>query len=150
MHSKSGDGLAAATASAQAKGTSDAEMGLGSRRGEALRFYARALTCSGCLGIVGTFLGLATCRALADWALGRWIVDGQQQLSRAALYGGLTAATVTFGCLTVPVEAGPTSISVVITLAAFLHPILAETTTTATGLATNGRQIFCIKIVSHM
>ena len=72
-------------------------MGRGNQRGEALRFYLRQLSCSGCLAIMLTFLGLAVCRALADWSLGQWIVGGGQQ-DGAVLYASLTAATVLLGC----------------------------------------------------
>lgn len=76
---------------------SAAEMGRGNRRGEALRFYLRQLKLSGCLFMLLTFSGLAVCRALADWQLGRWIVDGQR-LDGSALYASLVSATVAFGC----------------------------------------------------
>ena len=88
------------------------EMGRGNSRFEAARFYAAQLGALGicCIGV--TFVGLACCRALADWSLGRWIdgmgdgggdgSDGNGQSSSEGgviLYAGLTAGTVCLGCL---------------------------------------------------
>ena len=62
-----------------------------------LIFYLHKVGIVGCVHFFGAILALATCRALADWALGQWIVDNQEQRGSAALYTGLTAATVAFG-----------------------------------------------------
>ena len=51
----------------------------------------------GCLSIVVTFVGLAVCRALADFALGGWIMQ-PERASGAILYAALTAGTVALGC----------------------------------------------------
>jgi len=72
----------ATTASAATEATadgaaarSDAELGRGNGRGEALCFYLRQMGAPGCLAIVLAFVGLAVCRAMADWALGGWITQ---------------------------------------------------------------------------
>ena len=90
-------GPAAPAARPKGAAASEAEMGRGNKKGEALRFYVGKLGAPGVVAIVATFLGLATCRALADWSLGRWIND-EQRSSGAVLYASLTGATVCLGC----------------------------------------------------
>ena len=60
---------------------------------EALAFYLSQIGVVGCVLIMCSIVGLAAARALADWALGRWISSG----SGSGLYAGLTAATVALG-----------------------------------------------------
>ena len=75
-----------------------AETGAGNVKGEALTFYLKQLTIQGCVLITGTIIGLATCRALADWALGRWINQNREEGGGSPwLYAGLTMATVLLG-----------------------------------------------------
>ena len=90
--------LAATAATAGgAAARSDAEMGRGNGRGEALCFYLHQMGPLGCLSIVAAFVGLAVCRAMADWALGGWIMQAERG-SGAILYASLTAGTVALGC----------------------------------------------------
>ena len=62
-----------------------------------LCFYLRQLSMLGCLSIVTAFVGLAVCRAMADWALGGWIMQ-PERTGGAILYASLTAGTVALGC----------------------------------------------------
>ena len=93
--------LAATAATAATAGgaaaRSDVEMGRGNGRSEALCFYLRQMGPLGCLSIVAAFVGLAVCRAMADWALGGWIMT-PERASGAILYASLTAGTVALGC----------------------------------------------------
>ena len=88
---------ATAAVAGDAATRSDAEMGRGNGRGEALCFYLRQMGLLGCLSIVAAFVGLAVCRAMADWALGGWIMT-PERASGAILYASLTAGTVALGC----------------------------------------------------
>ena len=88
---------ATAATAGDAATRSDAEMGRGNGRGEALCFYLRQMGLLGCLSIVAAFVGLAVCRAMADWALGGWIMT-PERASGAILYASLTAGTVALGC----------------------------------------------------
>ena len=75
---------------------SKAELGHGSRRA-AVRFYWEAMGgAARVVPVLGLVLGLATCRALADWSLGEWIRKGSEA-SGAVLYGALIGATVVLG-----------------------------------------------------
>jgi len=83
----------ATTASAATEATadgaaarSDAELGRGNGRGEALCFYLRQMGAPGCLSIVLAFVGLAVCRAMADWALGGWITQAEHIPPYTSLY----------------------------------------------------------------
>jgi len=88
---------ATAAAAGDAATRNDAEMGRGNGRGEALCFYLHQMGPLGCLSIVAAFVGLAVCRAMADWALGGWIMQAERT-SGAILYASLTACTVALGC----------------------------------------------------
>ena len=89
-------GAAPTTRAGAATAASVSEMGRANKPSEARRFYLSQLGCLGCTSILCTFLGLAVCRALADWSLGRWIMRGQPT-EGAVLYASLTGGTVLLG-----------------------------------------------------
>ena len=76
---------------------SQIELGRSGTRRAALHFFLHAM--GGSLRVAPTalvILGLAGCRALADWSLGVWIRDGTQT-SGTVLYSALIAGTVLCG-----------------------------------------------------
>ena len=84
---------------ARAKGKEESvrrrELGQSRARHEALSFYVSKLGRVRCTVVGAAYVGLASCRVLADWAMGYWIT--RDRAGGATLYALLTAGAIGFG-----------------------------------------------------